>query len=181
MPNVAMINTAESADQPETGFWPARRTAVLDWLVNETRDERFLDNIFVELCQRLEASGVAVARAAMFLQTNHPQWLGVRVYWRRGMTEAEMKGSEYDSVNSDVYLRSPAAAIRAGVPEVRARLHATPVADDAFPILHDMRQEGITDYVAWPFSFTLRQAALYNLRDGSTGRLPRRRTYSSSV
>ncbi|MCW6508351.1 adenylate/guanylate cyclase domain-containing protein [Lichenifustis flavocetrariae] len=155
MPNVATIQPGDYADAPETGLWPARRTSVLDWLVNRTRDQRFLDNIFVELCQRLEASGVGVARAAMFLQTNHPQWLGVRIYWRRGMTEAEMKGSEYESVDSDTYLRSPAAAIHAGVPEIRARLHATPGADDAFPILQDMRQEGMTDYVAWPFSFTL--------------------------
>ena len=145
----------QQADLFDTGSWPTRRTGALDWLVAETRGQRFLDNIFVDLCQRLEASGVALARAAMFLETHHPQWLGVRVYWRRGWTEAEMKGSDYETVNTDVYLRSPAAAIRAGAGEIRLRLHATAVEDDVYPVCADLREEGITDYVAWPFSFTL--------------------------
>ncbi len=137
------------------GAWPSRRTAVLDWLVNETRDQRFLDNIFVELCRRLEEGGVVLARAAMFLQTNHPQWLGVRVHWRRGLTEADLRPSDYAVVTTDTYLLSPAAAIHSGTAEVRARLHATTAADDAFPILDELRRDGLTDYVAWPFSFTL--------------------------
>ncbi len=142
-------------DASETGSWPARRTTVLDWLVNETRDQRFLDNLFVELCRRLEEGGVVLARAAMFLQTNHPQWLGVRVYWRRGAAAADLQPSDYDVVNTDRYLQSPAAAIRAGAPEIRARLHATSAADDAYPVFDELRREGLTDYVAWPFSFTL--------------------------
>ena len=36
---------------------------VLHWLTNDTRDERFIDNIFAELCVRLQRAGIPVKRA----------------------------------------------------------------------------------------------------------------------
>lgn len=145
-------------DAPETiaaGYWPERRAAVLDWLVKDTRHERYLDNIFVELCQRLERGGLPLARAAMFLETHNPQWLGARILWRRGLEQAEMRPFDFDTRETDAYLLSPAAAIRGGTPEVRARLDSTEAADDAYPLYDELRREGVTDYVAWPFEFTL--------------------------
>lgn len=147
--------THDLVEPAETGHWPARRTAVLDWLVNGTRGERFLDNLFVALCQMLGRHGVPLARAGMFLETNNPQWLGVRVLWRRGMAEAELRPSDYDARDTEAYRRSPAAAIRAGAREVRARLDATAAADDPYPLFDELRRDGLTDYVAWPFEFTL--------------------------
>ncbi len=140
---------------PDTGLWPSRRTAVLDWLVNETRGERFLDNIFVLFCRKLGEHGVPVARAGMFLETRHPQWLGVRIQWRPGMVEADMLPIEYGARDSDAYRRSPAADIHGGAPEIRGRLDATAPADDVYPLFGELRQQGLTDYVAWPLPFTL--------------------------
>jgi adenylate cyclase len=31
---------------------------VVHWLTNDTRDERFIDNIFAELCVRLQRAGI---------------------------------------------------------------------------------------------------------------------------
>ena len=45
----------EADPRPETGTWPSRRSAALDWLVNETRDQPFLDNLFADLCRRVRA------------------------------------------------------------------------------------------------------------------------------
>ena len=145
----------ESSKGFETGRWPARRTAVLDWLATGTRGERYLDNIFVELCRRLDGAEVPVARAGMFLETHNPQCLGVRVLWRRGLTQAELRPSDYGARETDAYRNSPAAAIRGGAEMVRARLDRTLAAQDPYPLFGELRQEGITDYVAWPFEFTL--------------------------
>lgn len=145
----------EASGTFETGRWPARRTAVLDWLVNGTQGERYLDNIFVELCRRLDGAGIPVSRAGMFLETHNPQWLGVRVLWRRGLTQAELRPSDYGTRETDAYRYSPAAAIRGGAEVVRARLDRTAAAQDPYPLYGELRQEGITDYVAWPFEFTL--------------------------
>jgi hypothetical protein len=72
------------------GQWPLQRSGVLDWLINETRQERFLDNIFGEFCRRLRADGIPVARAVMQLRILHPQWFGTRVLWRSGTNATEL-------------------------------------------------------------------------------------------
>ena len=38
---------------------------VVHWLTNDTRDERFIDNIFAELCVRLQQVGIPVKRASL--------------------------------------------------------------------------------------------------------------------
>ena len=40
---------------------------VVHWLANGTRDERFLDNIFAELCVRLQRAGIPVKRATLHI------------------------------------------------------------------------------------------------------------------
>ena len=79
----------------EDGVWPERRSRILDWLMIELRGERFLDNILVETCQRLVEDGIPVARATLHLRVNNPQWLGARMLWKRGMTEAEFRTFDY--------------------------------------------------------------------------------------
>ncbi len=73
-----------------------------------------------------------LVRAGMFLETNHPQWLGVRVAWRPGLTEADLQTIEYGARESEGYRQSPARLIREGGSEVRGRLDRTDAADDPF-------------------------------------------------
>src|SRR6266436_26877 len=54
---------------------------VLHWLTSDTRDERFIDNIFAELCVRLQRAGIPVKRASLHILIHHPQWLGARFMW----------------------------------------------------------------------------------------------------
>ncbi len=89
------------------GIWPARRRRIIDWLVIETRGERFIDNIFVELCNRLVEAGVPVARATLHFRIHHPQWLGARILWRKGLSEAELDTYAYGVEDSIEYLNSP--------------------------------------------------------------------------
>jgi hypothetical protein len=73
---------------------------VVHWLTNDTRDERFIDNIFAELCVRLQRAGIPVKRATLHVLIHHPQWLGARIMWADGMREAELARVDYD-VGSD--------------------------------------------------------------------------------
>src|SRR6266403_2668676 len=61
---------------------------VVHWLTNDTRDERFLDNIFAELCVRLQRAGIPVKRAAIYVLIQHPRWRGARIGWAEGLREA---------------------------------------------------------------------------------------------
>jgi hypothetical protein len=57
---------------------------VVHWLMNDTRDERFIDNIFAELCIRLQRAGIPVKRSTLHILVYHPQWLGARQTARWG-------------------------------------------------------------------------------------------------
>jgi adenylate cyclase len=138
------------------GAWPAKRRKVLDWLVHDTRDQRFVDNLLVDMSERLVAAGVPIARASLHFQTNHPQWRGARLLWRTGIQEAEIDLYGYEVENTQVFLRSPLKVIHDGADELRKNLEE-PVADPASEasLYTDLRQEGLTEYVAWPLEHTL--------------------------
>src|SRR4029077_6548810 len=87
---------------------------VLHWLTNDTRDERFLDNIFAELCLRLQRAGTPVKRATLHVLILHPQWLGSRIMWTDGMSGAEIKRVDYDVRERSEYVDSPASEIDGG-------------------------------------------------------------------
>jgi adenylate cyclase len=126
--------------------------ALLRWLLNDTYGERYLDAIFVEFCQRLERQGLALARAAVNLRVDHPQWLGLRVLWRPGMTAADLRLRDSQPDNDEeafaVFLSEWGTEFRAKLADgaSESRLH---------PFLERLGREGLTDYVAWPLRFTL--------------------------
>ena len=100
-PNIAPVTADSDCD-------------VLHWLTNDARDERFLDNIFAELCLRLQRAGIPVKRATLHLMLLHPQWLGSRIMWADGMREAELARVDYDVRERSEYIDSPANEIHDG-------------------------------------------------------------------
>jgi adenylate cyclase len=128
---------------------------VLHWLTNETRDERFIDNIFAELCVRLQRAGIPVKRASLHLLIHHPQWLGARIMWADGMREAELARFDYDVRERSEYIGSPANEIQDGATEVRENLERDPLLGRKHAVYDEMRAKGLTDYVAWPLYHTL--------------------------
>ena len=139
-----------------SGKWPSRRSAILDWLIAETRSKRFLDTIFVEFCSKLRASGIPLARATLHLQILHPQWFGARLLWWPGQEEADWQTFAHETTGlaSEAFLNSPMKAIRDGADQVRRRLERPGEVFD-FPICTELAAAGLTDYVAWPLDFTL--------------------------
>jgi adenylate cyclase len=128
---------------------------VLHWLTNHTRDERFLDNIFAELCLRLRQAGIPVKRASLHIMIYHPQWLGARIMWADGMREAEITRVDYDVRGRSEYIGSPGNEIYDGADEVREHLEGDSSPARKHAIYDEMRAQGLTDYVAWPLLHTL--------------------------
>ena len=128
---------------------------VLRWLTNDTRDERFIDNIFAELCIRLQRAGIPVKRASLHLLIYHPQWLGARIMWAEGMREAGLARFDYDVRERSEYIDSPAKEIHDGATEVRENLERDPSQGRKHAVFDEMRAKGLTDYVAWPLYHTL--------------------------
>lgn len=130
-------------------------SSVADWLTNETRDERFIDKIFAELCVRLQQAGVPVKRASLHILIHHPQWLGARMMWADGMDEAVIERVDYDVQERSEYIGSPANEIHDGITELRENLERDPSLGRKHAIYDEMRAKGLTDYVAWPLYHTL--------------------------
>jgi class 3 adenylate cyclase len=127
---------------------------VLHWLTNDTRDERFLDNIFAELCLRLQRAGIPVKRATLHFMLLHPQWLGSRMMWADGMREAEIRRVDYDIRECSEFIDSPASELNDGATEVRENLERDPSLSRKHVVYDEMRAKGLTDYVAWPLYHT---------------------------
>jgi adenylate cyclase len=128
---------------------------VVHWLTNGTRDERFIDNIFAEMCIRLQRAGIPVKRATLHVLIHHPQWLGARIMWADGMREAELTRVDYDVNERSEYIGSPANEILDGATEVRENLERDPSLGRKHAVYDEMREKGLTDYVAWPLYHTL--------------------------
>ena len=128
---------------------------IVQWLTNGTRDERFIDNIFADLCVRLQQAGIPVKRATLHFLIHHPQWLGARMMWAYWMREAVIERVDYDARERSEYVGSPANEIHEGAAEVRERLERDPSLGRRQAIYDEMRAKGLTDYVAWPLYHTL--------------------------
>ena len=152
---IEQITKTEAAQRSRSGVWPEKRRATLDWLMMETKNERFIDNILVEMCRRLVDEGVPVARATLHIRTLHPQWLGARMLWKTGMSEAELRTFDYGIEDKSQYINSPISDINNGASEARRRLDTIVDAETEHALYKELRAEGYTDYVAWPIDHTL--------------------------
>jgi len=128
---------------------------VVHWLTTGTREERFIDNIFAEMCVRLQRAGLPIKRATLHFVIQHPQWLGAKILWADGMHGAEITRVDHDVRGRSEYIGSPASEIHDGATEVRENLERDPALGRRHAVYDEMRAMGLTDYVAWPLYHTL--------------------------
>jgi len=128
---------------------------VLHWLTNDAREERFIDNIFAEMCLRLQRAGIPLKRATLHVVIQHPQWLGAKIMWADGMREAEITRVDHEVRGRSEFIGSPASEIMNGATEVRENLARNPALGRQHAVYDEMRAMGLTDYVAWPLHHTL--------------------------
>src|ERR1700730_6762276 len=126
--------------------------AVAEWLIDGARSASLPQQILAHVGARLVACGIPLGRAAVFVRTLHPNVMGRRFVWRPG-DEVEVRESSLalleaskllDRTFAHVYLTADPVCRRLAVPH--------PVLD--FPILSELRAEGVTDYFAAPLVFT---------------------------
>lgn len=152
-----MTTAAEGQDMNAPDKIPAATLAdsVVDWLTTGTQNERFIDNIFAQMCIRLQQAGIPLKRATLHVQIHHPQWLGARIMWSDGMREAEIGRVDFDVRERSEFIGSPANELLEGATEVRENLERDPAFGRKHALYDEMRSKGLTDYVAWPLYHTL--------------------------
>jgi adenylate cyclase len=121
------------------------------WILGEGRAMPHLGAMIEALGQRLAAAGMPLARLGLHMRALHPQVGGMRVLWSAGEPVSETLYAR-DVVTGEAFAKSALAACYASGEPVRRRLEGPAEAFD-FPILHDLRAEGLTDYLVMPVKF----------------------------
>ena len=123
--------------------------AIIDWLAGPAQHIPSLIGEFDEYAWRMLAAGFPLLRATLQLRTLHPQYLGATFVWWRttGQTVQTFVTHEAQDLYRDE--DNPVRRVLVAGETVRRRVD---VADDEldFPILHDLKAEGATDYFALP-------------------------------
>lgn len=112
-----------------------------------------------ELCVRLMRDGMPLLRVAGGMPTLHPQHYVRAFVWTRDSGAVEVQRG-YDIQNSAMYRDSPVALIHQGVAAIRRRLDV-PEPQMDFPVLHEVKASGATDYLILPLRMTVGQASFF--------------------
>jgi adenylate cyclase len=124
---------------------------VVDWLTDGARSAKTPAALLGQTCERLVEAGVPLYRVGAFVTTPHPDIFGRAFIWRIG-SEVVVNSASFDLVATPEYTQNPVAFVYDSRRELRLRR------DDPesrrFPLLDDLRAEGVTDYIALPMIFT---------------------------
>jgi adenylate cyclase len=129
---------------------PVELKSIVDWLMDGARSAPLPQDVMTVLCERLKACGVPLWRGVVFVRTLHPQVLGRRFVWRPD-TGTVVSEANFDLLDRETFRNSPMANNTGAT--ARYCL-ADPNCRMDYPILQDLRQEGVTDYVLAPLNFT---------------------------
>jgi adenylate cyclase len=124
----------------------------VDWLVDGARSTMQAHRVLAELCDRLVGCGIPLWRVAVFVRTLHPHIMGRRFIWRPG-AEIEVRDAPFDLLETAEFRGSPVAKVYATGTPIRRRLAEADCPID-FPMLRELRDEGVSDYLASPLLFT---------------------------
>jgi len=118
-----------------------------EWLVDRGLRGLPLEEQVDGFCRRVVEAGFPARRFNMLMGTLHPRH-GARSYiWRPdGLTTGEFPRRRSDA-ESEAYLRSPIHHLRS-LGEVRLRRRLDTETPPEFPLLAELREAGMTDYVA---------------------------------
>jgi adenylate cyclase len=121
-----------------------------DWLIDGGRSAASPTNFMAETCERMVAAGLPLWRVGVFVRTLHPDIYGRNFIWKPG-AEVELGTVDYKILESPDFHTSPLIIVFQQGLEVRARVDDP--ASKRFPIIEELRAEGVTDYIAMPLPF----------------------------
>jgi adenylate cyclase len=125
---------------------------IVQWLVHGARNAALSQEVLTELCQRLIAAGLPLWRVMVFVRTLHPEIVGRRFMWHPD-TGTEITDGSFELLERRTFLESPMMHV-ANTGEAFRRRVADPDCVMDYPVLHDLRAEGVTDYFVAPLHFS---------------------------
>jgi len=128
---------------------------VAEWLMAQALKDADLEAVVRGCCERLHGAGVPIARGQLSFAMLHPLYRAVGYTWRRGQgLQVDAYRHRADGAEPDRFLNSPYYhLLKHELEHLRRRLDTGGATE--FPIFDDLRQEGLTDYLAFTNSFAM--------------------------
>ncbi|MEZ5870321.1 MAG: adenylate/guanylate cyclase domain-containing protein [Nitratireductor sp.] len=119
---------------------------IREWLVDQALDNPDIVKMFETMCQRLAAVGVPITRARLIWQTLHPLFRAETVIWDKGK-EAVLEQFLHQDDSTSAWENSPLRYVLHNDVQVLRRELQGPNETIDFPILHELKAQGFTDYL----------------------------------
>ncbi|QDG79618.1 DUF427 domain-containing protein [Labrenzia sp. PHM005] len=126
---------------------------MVDWLLREAWLAKTPEALIAALGQKLVEEGIAVSRISILIWSLHPMIAGRLFVWKRDGNEVKSHAPSYDNLESPQFKNSPFQHVADGLGGIRQKLDTNPD-EFNFPIMEDLKEEGVTDYVAMPLPFS---------------------------
>jgi adenylate cyclase len=124
---------------------------VADWLTQSSLAGDDLEVMVRGFCERLAAAGLPLVRVHLSFSMLHPLYDALGFTWERGRG-MEVEGFRKAALPSERFLRSPYYHLLSNDLEYLRR-RIDPAVPSEFPIFDDLKQLGVTDYMAFVHSF----------------------------
>ena len=127
---------------------------VSDWVVSQALTDIDLENLVTGTCERLAAAGVPILRVNFTFSVLHPLYTAMGFVWRRG-EGTKVDGYEHmveGTISQSRYEDSPYFYLTTNrLQHLRRRLDVDDKLD--YPVLKELKEQGMTDYLAFVRSF----------------------------
>lgn len=120
---------------------------ISDWLIAQGLSDGGYADLLDGFCERLNEAGIHVQRSMLAMRTLHPTIDARGFIWRRG-EDVDMDNFTTDRGPTEAFMQSPLAYLleHRDVLEIHRPLTGANAVLD-FPILEELKEQGITDYV----------------------------------
>jgi adenylate cyclase len=122
------------------------------WIISEAWDAPTSRELTARFIRQLNKFGMQISRVNIVIQTLHPLIVATSYRWKPG-EEVERIDAPYAMREEIGYYASPFVTIFNGMGGLR-RWIGTDDENDDYPILADLRAQGVTDYAAMPMRFS---------------------------
>jgi len=123
--------------------------AIAEWLLGPARRIASGIRAFDEFAWRMLASGLPLLRVTLHTSTLHPQYLGATFIWFRTTGRTVQTLIAHEVADMIRYEDNPVRRVVVGGETLRRRMDGADAVLD-FPILHELKAQGATDYLALP-------------------------------
>ncbi len=117
-----------------------------EWLVDQALSEPDIIEMFNDVCHRLYGAGVPVARARVSWSTLHPLFQAETALWERG-SAPKLEQFRHQNDRTEEYYKSPMHFMFENQVNVLRRNLDGPNKLIDFPILEELVEQGLTDYL----------------------------------